>query len=78
MRHIRLSNYLTMAIGLLFSSAIGLSRYRISDWQIQETIRLSDIGSKPSIYQTNGYWTQNKHPGFNDTGDEFSQVLTIQ
>jgi hypothetical protein len=36
-----------MAIGLLFFSAIGLSEYRISDWQFQETIGLSDIGSRP-------------------------------
>jgi hypothetical protein len=43
MSHIfRLSNYRTMAIGLLFFSAICLSEYQISDWRIQET-----IGSRP-------------------------------
>jgi hypothetical protein len=36
-----------MAIGLLFFSAIELSEYRISYWRIQETIGLSDIGSRP-------------------------------
>ncbi len=48
MRHItRLSNYRTMAIGLLFFAAVGLSECWISDWRIQETIRLSDIGFRP-------------------------------
>jgi hypothetical protein len=28
-------------------SAFELSEYRISSWQIQETIGLSDIGSRP-------------------------------
>jgi hypothetical protein len=47
----------TMAIGLSaigIFSAIGLSEYRISDWLIQETIGLSDIGYwiKASIYWT--------------------------
>ncbi len=41
MRHIRLSDY---GIGLLIFSAIGLSEYRISDWRIQKTIGLSDVG----------------------------------
>ncbi len=36
-----------MAIGLLFFSAIKLSEHRMSYWPIQETIRLSDIGSSP-------------------------------
>ncbi len=35
-----------MAIELYFS-AIELSEYRISYWRIQETIRLSDIRSRP-------------------------------
>ncbi len=43
----RLSSYRTMAIGLLFFAAIGLSEYRILDWRIQETIVLSYIGSRP-------------------------------
>jgi hypothetical protein len=36
-----------MAIGLLFSSAIGLS-----DWRIQETINLSDQALNLSDYRT--------------------------
>jgi hypothetical protein len=48
MRHItRLLNYHTMAIWLFLFSAIGLSEYWISDWRIQETIGLLDIGSRP-------------------------------
>jgi hypothetical protein len=47
MRRITLSDYRTMAIELYFFSAIELSEYRISYWRIQETIRLSDIGSRP-------------------------------
>jgi hypothetical protein len=47
LRHItRLSDYGTVAIGLLFFADIGLSEYRILDWRIQETIGLSDIGSR--------------------------------
>jgi hypothetical protein len=54
MRHItRLLDYRTMAIGLLFLSAIGLLEYRISDWRNQEIIGLSilDLGLSLSDYQ---------------------------
>jgi hypothetical protein len=56
-----LSDYRTMAIGLSFFSAIELSEYRISYWQIQETIGLSDIGSRPQIYRTFGYRTKKNY-----------------
>jgi hypothetical protein len=38
-----LLDYRTIAIELLFFSAIGLSDHWVSDWWIQETIRLLDI-----------------------------------
>jgi hypothetical protein len=44
---ITLLGYWTTAIRLLFfSAAIGLSEYRISDWRIPDTIRLSYIRSR--------------------------------
>jgi hypothetical protein len=43
MRHITLSDNRTMAVGLYFFSAIEPAEYR----RIQETIGLSDIGSRP-------------------------------
>ena len=46
MRRITLSDYQNMAIRLKIFSAIKLSEYRISYWRIQETIGLSDIGSR--------------------------------
>ncbi len=42
-----LSNYRTLAFGLEFFPAIELSEYWILYWWIRETIRLSDIRSRP-------------------------------
>jgi hypothetical protein len=51
-------DYRTMAIGLKFFSAFEQSDYQISYWQIQETIGLLDIGSRP---QSIGYRTQKNY-----------------
>jgi hypothetical protein len=54
MRHItRQLDYRTMAIRLLFFSAIRLLEYRISGWRNQEIIELSilDLGLSLSDYR---------------------------
>jgi hypothetical protein len=51
MRNIRLSNCQTMAIVLLFFSAIGLLKYQISEWRIIEIIGLSDQALNISDYR---------------------------
>ncbi len=45
--HTGLQNEMYYTIGLSFLSAIEISEYRISYWRTQETIGLSDIGSRP-------------------------------
>jgi hypothetical protein len=57
----RPSYYRTKAIGLSFFSAIKLADYWISDWQIRETIGLSDIGSRPQSIGLSGIRLTKNH-----------------